>query len=253
MRNLNTAISGYFFGSRLAAGYSVLFSRGLFFAICALLCVTAASKVSAQTPLVTATFYQDPADQALDSAQSFVVVNFDNGPGGIDNPSSDYLFQYDWNPATTQTGWQMVSTIFTPITVPSLVSGTIDATYYPSFAEHYIDGFTYSGNTQDDTNEVYNPSLPYSYWNYYQSSSLQQAIGGNWVFPYTGADSEVLANGSVDGYIWQAGSATPIVPLVQNAPAPEADTAVGMSAGLMAICLTAFLGIRRRYVNCSAR
>jgi len=153
-------------------------------------------------PVVTATAGHGPNE-------SFFVLNFNDGPGGANDPSSNYVFGYFWDPANgIPSGQDMIDALSNPVGGVGL---TVYKTFFPSFNEYFIDGFSYKGHTQNPDGG-FDPILG-KYWSYWWSSSDRLSLNINdWDYASTGAGDAVLSNGSYDGWVYSDGSASPVTP-----------------------------------------
>lgn len=226
MRTSITALNVPHFNSRRAAKALTLSVLGA----ALLSCVIAPTKAHAQSPIITATEYQDPTNESVDNATSYLDISFTDPNNGFAD-KSNYLFQYNWdsNAAVAPTGYDLL-TAFTN-------DGLTESFTQYSFGAA-VDQITYQapGSTSVSiSNGVaggWDPNNPDAFWDYFQSSSLQQAEAGTETYSNYGVSSTTLAPGSVDGYIYDYGQADPVVPSGTVTPAPESSTLIGMGIGL---------------------
>ncbi|MGA3068463.1 MAG: PEP-CTERM sorting domain-containing protein, partial [Tepidisphaeraceae bacterium] len=136
------------------------------------------------------------------SDTAYLIVDFPT-------PSTDYAWQFNWNPATSENAWQMMETIAgqsilstsgapgsTDVTNPTGdLNLTLTATYYPSFSEHLITNLQYGSIT--GTND----------WDFYTTTYNFAAVtpsdpqGTNWKSSSVGIDDISLTEGEFIGWV----------------------------------------------------
>jgi hypothetical protein len=225
LRNINSGLPTNQQRGHSTFVFSLVKELCIFFVVASTTCFVA-SVASAQLPSSTsiAGTYGSGPDE------SYLVVNFDNGPGGANDPASNFVFGYLYggvsNPAPN--AYDMIE----GLTNVGLLSTT---TYYSSFAEHEIDTFSFSSNTSGAPTGYDNSTG--AYWNYFwgTTSTINPSGTTGWTTAGSGIDDETLTNGSVDGWVWES-----------SAPAPEASSCISMALGLCLVAVLALVQSRKR-------
>lgn len=183
--------------------------------------------------------------------ESYLVLNFATGPGETNVPGDDVAFGYLWGGVNNPdpTSWDMIN----DLTNAGIGFNNVNEDY--SFG-HYIFGYSYDG-LSNGSYGVFSDADGNG-WNYYQAGlqdsgtgypivstdNVTSAENGVWSYSDFGPDGISLTDGSVDGWVFDPGIATPALPAGSTAAAPEASTLFSMLTGIALIA--GFVVVKKR-------
>lgn len=169
---------------------------------------------------------------------SYFVLNFDDGPGGADNPASDYEFAYHWNynpDRSAPTSGEMIDAL------SSQTNPALTVAFDPTFStpgNRFVQTFAYSSDSQTGYS---NPDGTYGYWAYFVSNS-QPAEASDWAYSGNGIDQTYLIPNSYDGFTFATDQQTLVPVLPQAAPEPTSWCLFTLGVGGITV-----LALRRKH------
>jgi hypothetical protein len=174
------------------------------------------------SPLLAQSLPQLSGTAGSGSAESYLVLDFENGTATT--PDDSYAFGYLYNPTAQPDGFTMVQAL-----ANAKIGFSYTSTSY-SFGDA-IDSFSYHGLTEGGFQSS-------GYWSYYTTASdpvFTQADSSA-----VGMDDRTLSDGSYDGWAYDTGAnPVPVTPMAVSTAVPEANASWLLLLGLPLILVAA--------------